>query len=200
MVRTVTSEEVVKELLHQEIFYRFSGGGVTFSGGEATSQPEFLQELTDALYDEGISVDIETSGYFDYDTLIPTLRKMDRVFMDLKHTNSILHKKYTGVDNSLILDNIRKVSEEGIPLVVRIPVIVGFNEDSDAMESAFSFLHEQAPKAQLEFLPFHTLGEEKYRQLGRHYQIKGFSTPSAEEIKNYTRMAEKYDIEVVSFK
>lgn len=200
MVCRMTTDEVFREILRQEIFYRFSGGGVTFSGGEATAQPDFLRELTDMLYDEGISVNLETCGYFDFDTLRPVLVKMDRIFMDLKHTNTVLHKKYTGTDNEKILENIRKTAELGVPMVVRIPLIVGFNADDASMEASFRFLRDNAPGAQLELLPFHTLGEEKYRKLGRHYAVESFSVPSQDRIDECTRMAEEYGIQVVSYR
>lgn len=200
MVVEMTVEEVMRQILRQEIFYRFSGGGVTLSGGEATAQPEFLRALTDALYDEGISVNLETCGYFDFQELRPSLLRMDRIFMDLKHTNSVLHKKYTGMDNTLILENIRKTAALPVPLVIRIPVINGFNGDTSFMDSAFRFLKDNAPEAQLELLPFHTLGEEKYRKLGRPYEIGEFAVPTEEELERYYDLAARYGIEKNSFR
>ena len=103
MTRWAETGEILAEVRRQEIFYRASGGGVTFSGGEATAQPEFLAELAGALYDEGISLAIETCGQFDFDRLAPVLARMDRIFMDLKLLDPVRHRQYTGADNGLIL-------------------------------------------------------------------------------------------------
>lgn len=142
MTRYVETEEVLSELRHQAIFYRQSGGGVTFSGGEATAQPEFLREMVDELYDEGFSLAIETCGQFDFDTVEPVLRKMDTIFMDLKHIDPERHRFFTGVDNARILENIVRTDRLGVPMVVRIPSIIGVNCDDAAMEGAFKFFRD----------------------------------------------------------
>lgn len=113
MVHWMETEDILKELRRQAIFYRNSGGGVTFSGGEATAQPEFLREMVDELYDEGFSLAIETCGQFDFEKLRPVLEKMDLIFMDLKHIDPEQHRKFTGVDNAVILENIRRTSQLG---------------------------------------------------------------------------------------
>ena len=129
MTHWAETDEVLQKLRKQEIFYRYSDGGVTFSGGEATAQPQFLAELTDALYDDGISLALETCGQFDFDTLRPVLQKMDLIFMDLKHPDTEAHRRFTGVGNETILQNLQKTAALGVPLVVRIPVIAGVNAD-----------------------------------------------------------------------
>ena len=85
MTRRVEAEELVREIWRQAVFYRFSGGGVTFSGGEATMQPAFLRELTDRFYDDGLSLAIETCGVFDFEQLAPVLSKMDLILYDFMH-------------------------------------------------------------------------------------------------------------------
>ena len=200
MTRWVETEEVLKELRRQSIFYRYSGGGVTFSGGEATAQPEFLREMVDALYDEGFSLAIETCGQFDFEKVEPILRKMDTIFMDLKHIDPLAHEKYTGVNNHRILENIRKTDALGVPMVVRIPVILGVNDSDEAMKGAFSFFRDNGLRASLEFLPYHRYGEEKYRQLGMTLPDSAFGTPTQEQLDNWTRQAEEYGIRVVSYR
>lgn len=96
MTHWAETGDVLKKLRQQEIFYRYSGGGVTFSGGEATAQPPFLAELVDALYDDGISLALETCGQFDFAALRPVLQKMDLLFMDLKHPDTQAHRRFTG--------------------------------------------------------------------------------------------------------
>lgn len=200
MTHWAETEDVLAELRHQAIFFRQSGGGVTFSGGEATAQPDFLREMVDALYDEGFSLAIETCGYFDYAQMAPTLRKMDTIFIDIKHIDPRQHHAFTGVDNALILQNIRCASDEGLPLVVRIPTIVGVNADDETMTRVFDFFEKNQIRAKLEFLPYHRYGEAKYEKLGLALPDPRFATPSEEQLAHWTAMAEARGIEVVSYK
>ena len=103
----VTVEETISFLESQVIFFEQSGGGVTYSGGECTFQTEFLCALSRKLYDMGISQVMETSGYFDLDTVRPVLERMDLLFIDIKLMDREKHKYYTGVDNASILENIK---------------------------------------------------------------------------------------------
>lgn len=200
MTHWAETEDILAELRHQAIFFRQSGGGVTFSGGEATAQPDFLREMVDALYDEGFSLAIETCGYFDYAQMASTLRKMDTIFIDIKHTDPRQHHAFTGVDNALILQNIRRASDEGLPLVVRIPTIVGVNADDETMTRVFDFFEKNQFRAKLEFLPYHRYGEAKYEKLGLALPDPRFATPSEEQLAHWTAMAEARGIEVVSYK
>ena len=200
MTHWAETEDILAELRHQAIFFRQSGGGVTFSGGEATAQPDFLREMVDALYDEGVSLAIETCWYFDYAQMAPTLRKMDTIFIDIKHIDPRQHHAFTGVDNALILQNIRRASDEGLPLVVRIPTIVGVNADDETMTRVFDFFEKNQIRAKLEFLPYHRYGEAKYEKLGLALPDPRFATPSEEQLAHWTAMAEARGIEVVSYK
>ena len=199
MTHWAETEDILAELRHQAIFFRQSGGGVTFSGGEATAQPDFLREMVDALYDEGFSLAIETCGYFDYAQMAPTLRKMDTIFIDIKHIDPRQHHAFTGVDNALILQNIRRASDEGLPLVVRIHDRRRQcrRRDNDAR---LRFFEKNQIRAKLEFLPYHRYGEAKIRKLGLALPDPRFATPSEEQLAHWTAMAEARGIEVVSYK
>lgn len=200
MTRQVCIDEIIKEARHQRIFYRFSGGGVTLSGGEPTFQLDFFKELTERLYNEGFSIAVETCGEFDFDEVKDALAKTDLIFIDLKHIDSERHRHFTGVGNERILANIERISRLGPRTVVRIPSIVGVNCDDESMRGAFSFIAEHAPSASLELLPFHKFGEMKYKQLGMDMKWDGFSRPSDEDLKRYEDMARSMGINVVSYK
>lgn len=200
MVHEASVDEIVREIHSQDIFYRFSGGGVTFSGGEATSQPAFLLELVDRLYDEGYDVALETCGLFDFNELEPVLRKLNLIFMDIKHLDSGKHKAFTGVGNVQILENIKRVYHLGIPLVIRIPTIIGVNATDKELLDIFHFIHENLPDAGLELLPYHTFGDEKYRELQLPLPSRDFNTPSQEQMKRWQEMAEDLGIRVVSYR
>lgn len=199
MTHWVETEDVLTQLRRQMIFFWRSGGGVTFSGGEATAQPDFLAEMVDALYDDGLSLAIETCGYFDYAHIAPILRKMDTIFIDIKHIDSRKHHQFTGVDNALILQNICRISEEGLPLVVLIPTIIGVNADDATMSQVFDYFEKHQLHAKLEFLPYHRYGEPKYEKLGLALPDPRFATPYDEDLARWKRMAQAREIEVVSY-
>ena len=110
MVTLTDAEEVLKQIQKHRLFYSYSGGGVTFSGGEATSQPEFLDYLSREIYDMGYSMDIETCGMFDWDRVSHILVRMDLIFMDLKIFDPDKHREYTGVSNEKILENMARLA------------------------------------------------------------------------------------------
>ena len=188
MTRWAEAGEIIEHIRHQAIFYRSSGGGVTFSGGEATAQPDFLAELAGELYDEGFDLAIETCGFFSFDRLRPTLLKMGRIFMDLKCLDSAKHRAFTGVDNGLILKNLAKTAALGV------------NAADEDMAAAFDFIAGSCRGASLELLPYHRYGEAKYAQLGLRAPGSEFGTPSPEQLERWLGMARERGIETVSFK
>ena len=200
MTRRAGAEELLEHVRHQAVFYRFSGGGVTFSGGEATVQADFLKELTDLFYDEGFRLAIETCGVFDFDRLAPTLKKMDQIFYDFKHIDPERHRALTGLDNRRILENLPKAAALGPELIVRIPVVPGFNGDDDTLTAMFRWLREHVHAAKLELLPYHRLGEEKYRQLCRPLPPERFTVPSPEEMARWRQMAADTGLTIVSYR
>lgn len=200
MTRWAETGELVREVRRQAVFYRFSGGGVTFSGGEATVQADFLRELTDAFYDEGFSLAIETCGAFDFDRLAPTLEKMDQIFYDFKHIDPERHRQFTGLDNRRILENLPRAAALPGELVVRIPVVPGFNGDDGALGAMFRWLADRLPGTALELLPYHRFGEEKYRQLGRPLPPETFTVPDPAAMDRWRTMAAAEGLRVVSYR
>ena len=175
----MTSDEVLKEVLLDKDYYG-AEGGVTFSGGEPFAQSEFLNEIIDKCKDNGINCAAETSMiYYDEDIL----KKLDFLMCDLKIWDSDIHKRYTGVHNETIKENILKVNTLDIPIVVRTPVIPEINQ---GISEISEFLKPLKNVIQYELLPYHPLGEEKRRSL----RLVGneFSVPT----KEYMKELEKY--------
>ncbi len=207
MVTVMDADDVIREVLRHRLFYSYSGGGVTFSGGEATSQPGFLDCLSRELYDAGISIDIESCGYFDFDLVRPSLERMDLIFMDLKHMDPEEHKRFTGVSNELILENISRLGSlrhpdgQGAPeAVIRIPVIGGVNDSEENIAASAAYVHDVLPAARMELLPYHALGRIKYEAIGMPFNQDGFHTPDKEKMKKLREIAAVQGPEIVEFR
>lgn len=193
-------EEILSVIEKQRIFYRFSAGGVTFSGGEATMQQDILRELVNILYEKGIDLAIETSGYFEFDEVKDILYKLNLIFIDIKHMNDEKHKYFTGVSNTKILENIKFLNQLNVPVVIRIPVIVGINSDMKNIIETAKFVKENMKEPKIELLPYHSFGDEKYEALGKGKPSRNYQTPSNEYLKELKKAIENEGVEVVSYK
>ena len=197
---TITTDELVEALRPQLGFFRDSGGGVTFSGGEATSQKEFLREAASRLYDMGIDLALETCGYFDFDALAPTLKLFQLIFFDLKHMDDRAHRRHTGCSNQLILANLPRLAELAAQVVVRVPAIIGVNADAENIRATARFVKERLPKARIELLPYHNYGEIKYEALGLASPDAAWQAPSEEELSRLESIIEREGIATVRFR
>ena len=200
LVQYYTGEQILKLIEKQKIFYRYSGGGVTFSGGEATLQQEILRELVYRLYDQAVDLALETSGYFEFEAAKDILKKMNLIFVDIKQMDKDKHQFYTGIGNEKILKNISRFNELKVPVVVRIPVIDGVNSDIDNIRRTAQFVKANLNTPRIELLPYHTLGDGKYEALGLEKPPGSFKTPDREHILELRRIIELEKVEVVSYK
>lgn len=138
-------------------------GGFTFSGGEPLMQKEFLLELLPMLQDHHLC--IETSGYTDSESFLRVLSMLDFVIMDLKLADPGMHREYTGVDNSRILQNFALLKESGKPFLIRTPMIPGITDTEENLK-ALSDLLGDAP---WEKLPYNSMAGAKYAMLGMEF-------------------------------
>ncbi|SNT07150.1 pyruvate formate lyase activating enzyme [Anaerovirgula multivorans] len=195
---TVSVEEVIKTIKRDEVFYRASGGGVTFSGGEPTYQTEFLRGLVKSCMLLGINTAIETSGFFNWKSNKDIFQMLDFVFVDIKHMDSKIHKKYTGVGNKLILENITKISDLGKTIIIRIPLILGVNDDDENIDKTSRFILENLDIEGVEILPYHNLGEYKYKELGLDTQYQ-FAEPAKERIEEIKDRIKSHSINIIDY-
>ena len=202
MVSLMDADDVIKEVHKHRLFYSYSGGGITFSGGEATSQPELLDYLSRELYDSGYSLDLESCGYFDFEKLRPSLERMDLIFMDLKHMDPEVHREYTGVSNELILENIAKLGtlSQAPDVVIRIPVIGGVNNSEENIAASAAYVYDVLPAAKMELLPYHKLGMIKYEAIGMPFDQDGLYTPDKEEMKKLRGIAAAQGVTITDFR
>lgn len=200
LIYTYSSEEIFQIIDKQRIFYRYSGGGVTFSGGEATLQVDMLRDLVYKLYDKAIDLAIETSGYFDFDEVKDIFEKLNLIFIDIKHMNDNKHRFYTGLGNEKILKNIAQLNDLKVPVVVRIPVIEGVNSDVENIKETAKFIKSAIDVPKLELLPYHSFGHSKYEALGLEKPSRQFKPPSPKCLKALVKIVEEQGVEVVSYK
>lgn len=200
MIEYKTVEQVIQEIKKHSLFLRQSGGGITFSGGEATMQHEFLDVLSERLYDMGFHLALETCGYFDFDTIKPILERMDFIFMDLKHMDTIQHKYYTGIGNETILKNMIRLQEIQADIVIRIPVIEGVNADIAQIAESAKFVHQHLPKAKMELLPYHRFGFGKYEALDLPMPSNDFAAPSEEKMAQLKQIIIEQGIVLADFR
>ena len=162
------AEQLAKKLLKDKAFLEANQGGITVSGGEPTSQPEFLLELLKQL--QGIHRAIETCGYCEEALFREVLNHLEFVMMDIKHTDSKIHQHYTGKDNAKILKNLQILKESGKPFVIRIPLIPGINDTRENLEETAKLLVDAKNLFRAELLPYHQTAGAKYGMVGRKYR------------------------------
>lgn len=163
--KKVGAQELLSQVTRDRILYDESGGGVTFSGGEPLSQPEFLGAALALCRSEGIHTVVDTCGYADPKTFQQVRNLADMILFDLKLMDSDRHREFTGAKNELILANLRSAMLITKPLVVRIPIIPGVNDDDHNISSSIDFLHSVGVR-RIDLLPYHRTGREKYQRLG----------------------------------
>lgn len=190
-----TVEEVLNEIEKDAAFYRVSQGGITISGGEPTMQPDFVLSLCQELKKKEFHVALDTSGYCRWEQLKKILSFTDLVMLDIKHINSEVHRKLTGVDNNLIIDNMRRILAIGKDLIVRFPLIPGYNDEIGHIVELSSFLKSSGVK-EIDLVPYHTLGVPKYAQLGMTYPLKDLKKPVEEYLNNRINFFEQQGIAV----
>lgn len=180
--RRLSPREVIDEVKKDRLFYEESGGGVTFSGGEPFTQPEFLTECLKLAKAAGLHTAIETSGFAPRAAIEEAAAYVDLFLFDIKHLDAEEHKRYTGVDNALIKENLRRLSEMGERIILRMAVIPGVNDGEEALNALCRFLNENASVEAVNLLPLHKSAAEKYRRLGRKFTIADFEIPNEERM------------------
>ncbi|PLX33537.1 MAG: glycyl-radical enzyme activating protein [Clostridiales bacterium] len=196
--RIMTTEEVMDIIEKDSVFYRVSGGGVTFSGGEPTIQREFMESLLDDCQAMGIDTAIETAMHFRWEDVEPILGKVDMIFADIKHMDSPQHEKWTGVGNEAILENLKRASALGKEIVVRIPLVEGINDTDKNIRDTVDFINDNLSVKGVELLPYHNLARDKYESLNKSF-AEGLRRPSKERMEEIKKAFSMSGIKTVSF-
>lgn len=193
-------EDVLSVIERDRVFYRQSGGGVTFSGGEALAQTDFLQELVAGCWSRGVPMVLETCGYFSWARSKDILAKMDLIFFDIKHTDPAIHKQLTGRDNRVILQNAVRIARATFPLVIRVPLIPTVNDDIENITDTAIFISENLDGVLgVEILPYHTLGKGKFESIGLEYQLDHLVPPDKEDVARARKVFRDFGIDILHY-
>ncbi len=186
----MTTGQVMETVLADRIFYDQSGGGVTFSGGEPAHQPGFLQVLLKASKAEALHTTLDTCGYAPWRVFAAILPLTDLFLFDLKMIDAEKHRRWTGADNALILENLERLDAAGKYLSLRMPLLPGINDEAADIAKLTAWLGRLRHLRRLHLLPYHPGGNGKYPRLGRSAPLE-LTPPGRERIDELAaRLAE----------
>lgn len=179
----MTVPELLETVLKDQIFFDQSGGGLTISGGEPLTQPEFVEALLRACRMRRIRTALDTCGFAESGVFRTISKHVDLFLYDVKLMNCVKHRHYTGVTNDLILKNLELLSDMGSAVIVRVPVIPGVNDDVENMDALSRFLSSLELR-HIDLLPYHRIGSGKYQRLRLRNYMAGIASPDAEKMES----------------
>lgn len=189
-------EEILKEAERDALFYKNSGGGITLSGGEPMSQPEFAARFLKSCKERGFSTAVDTCGYARWESMKAVLEHADLALYDLKHLDPEQHLKGTEVKNDLILENLNRIVNSGITRVwIRIPLIGGYNDSEEYLRQLAQTI-KTMPVEKISLLNYHEWGKPKYDFLGRSYPVNGTIPISEERLETLASIMETEGVAV----
>ncbi len=194
--RTMTVEQVLRKIERDRTFYEQSDGGVTFTGGEPLSQPRFLLDLLSACRSRGLHTAVDTSGYAPW-PILNEIRPLINIFLyDLKLMDDARHRAWTGISNADILSNLRRLSELGHEIRIRIPVIPSINDDEENLRATGTFLASLTQFPKVELLAYHNIAEAKYTGLGKEYTLPEIQSPIPERMAECAAILSSYGLTI----
>ncbi len=204
----VTTGKIMEIVMQDVRFYRVSGGGLTLSGGDPLSQPEFALALLKAAKQKKIHTALDTCGFAEWELFSSLLDYTDLLLYDIKHIDSARHKKITGAPNELILDNLQKAaarldsgsdsgsdSRSGLKIWIRYPLIPDINDGDDDIDNLCRFVADLGPVVEkIALLPYHDLGVEKYAAVGKKYSMPETKPHSNESVLKIKTRIESFGL------
>ncbi|MCS2150377.1 glycyl-radical enzyme activating protein [Scandinavium manionii] len=184
-------DDIMATVLRDKPFYDRSGGGLTLSGGEPFMNPELALELLKTSHDQGIHTAVETCLHVPWKYIEPALPYIDLFLADLKHVDADKFMQWTDGSSKRVLDNLKRLASAGKKMTIRVPLIQGFNADEASIEAITEFAATELHVSDIHFLPYHTLGMNKYSLLGVPYSApdKPLDAPELLEFAQQTAQA-----------
>lgn len=188
-------EELMTQLRKDEIFFR-DGGGITFSGGEPLMQPEFLMQSLRACGREGYHRAVDTCGFVQKKIILDIATETDLFLYDIKHMDPQKHKEYTGVDNVVILENLRAISEFGAKINIRFPFMPGLNSDDENVHALGAFAAKLKGITWVNILPYHTVAKGKHDRWHMDYKLPDLLPPTANQTQQAAAILKSYGLRI----
>jgi pyruvate formate lyase activating enzyme len=177
----MTVNKVMGVVRRDTVYYENSDGGITFSGGEPTAQPQFLAACAKQCRDEMIHTTLDTCGFVEWSVLKEILCYIDLVLFDLKHMDSGEHMRFTGVHNDVILENLQRIDQCKKPIWIRIPLIPGYNDSEKNLAQVAEAIRQLKAVRKVSILPYNTIAGTAYRLIGREYSLEGLEYSNERE-------------------
>lgn len=162
-------EEIMATVLRDKPFYDRSGGGITLSGGEPFMNPTLAQALFEASHQAGIHTAVETCLHVPWKYIEPSLPFVDLFLADLKHVDEAVFLQWTDGSARRVLDNLQRLAQAGKKMIIRVPLIQGFNASEADIAAITDFAADRLQVSEIHYLPYHTLGMNKYQLLSQPY-------------------------------
>ena len=178
-------EEVIAEVMKDELFYKNSGGGITLSGGEPLMQHGFSLALLKAAKEKGLHTCIETCGFAKWEHIEALIPYVDIFLWDVKETDDSLHRRYTGVSNGKILENLRRLNAAGAEIILRCPIIPGLNDREEHLKKIAALAEELSGVRRVDIEPYHPLGKSKSEALGADYALGDLSFAEESAVESW---------------
>ncbi|WP_346855901.1 glycyl-radical enzyme activating protein [uncultured Draconibacterium sp.] len=189
-------DELVQIIEKERVHIDQSNGGVTFSGGEPLMHPVFLLKMLKACGDKNIHRTVDTCGFSDTETMLEVAKNTELFLFDLKVMDPEKHKKWTGVSNKLILENLKVLSESGAKINIRIPFIKNVNADERSVREMARFVSGlPGEKPQVNILPYHSIAANKYIKLGTTYNEFNMAEPTEKEQNKALAIFQEFGLE-----
>ena len=194
--KEMSVEQTITDIERDRVFYDESKGGVTFSGGEPLMQPEFLNAMLHECRERDIHTTLDTSGYASQDVIDRMRDKVDLFLYDIKTMDDAKHKEYTGVSSKLILRNLERLAKNGSNIVISLPIVPGINDDEENIVRTGEYISSLPSVEHVSLLPYHKAGVDKYKNLGRSYELERIQPPSSQRIKTIKERLEAFGLQV----
>jgi len=193
--REISVDDAVRLISRDMVFFDESGGGVTFSGGEPLSQPEFLMALLEACGALGLHRAVDTSGYAPTSILLDVAAQADLVLFDLKQADADAHLRQTGVEQALIHENLRALCGTGVSTELRLPMIPGVNDTG--LAALCNFLASLPKRLPVRVLPYHRAAMGKYVRFGMPVPLPDTAEPTMAQMESYRAQLKAEGVDVL---